>query len=275
MADISDVQDALVTQITKVVYPNGPSLPSALPGKQGVKIYPGWPNSAGLNNDIAAGILNCSVFALPSHSKLTTRYPRDWHPAGPAAPLALAVAQTKTQTTFTGTPAVNQIIGIRCAKAVYSYAVATTDTLETIATAIASLVPGASADGATVTVPAAPDFLVRLGQMRLIEREIRRQQQMVAVTLWCTSPDTRNKLGSLIDGALADVDWLPLPDGTYGWLKYASTANDDVPTKDALWKRTLQYLIEYPTMQTQVAPPLLFEIIDRTANNSTVSETVL
>ena len=75
MADISDVEAALVFKITGILYPNGTSQPSALPSAQAAEVFRGWPNSTSLATNLAANAVSISVYALPGHSRLTTRYP--------------------------------------------------------------------------------------------------------------------------------------------------------------------------------------------------------
>ncbi len=63
-----------------------------------------------------------------------------------------------------------------------------------------------------------------------------------------------------IDAAFAALDgsYVALADGTGGILRYGGTTEDDVPSKAELWKRTLRYTVEYPTVAVQKSPPILF-----------------
>jgi hypothetical protein len=270
VADISDVEAALVTTIAGVVYPNGLTNPSGLPSARAAKIFRGWPNSAALDADLKSGLVDISVFPLPGHSRLTTRYPTDWRPLSRQS-VTLTATTTPTTATFSGTGALGLLAGVRLAGLAYVYPLISQDTPATVAAALAALVPGASSDGPVLTVPAAPDFLVRIGGQASVQREIRRQSQGFQVTIWAPDPVSRDAAGSLIDGALAATDWVPLPDGSWGWLKYASSSTDDVPTKDSLWKRTLIYTIEYATTQTQTVQTLLFGVLNDVGGNQTTT----
>jgi hypothetical protein len=85
-------------------------------------------------------------------------------------------------------------------------------------------------------------------------RELRRQRQMVQVTLWCPSPASRDAAGALVDGTLAATTFLPLPGGEAARLTYAGTVSDDRPQKMAMYRRDLRYMLEYPTTQTAAFP---------------------
>ena len=60
MADQSDVEIALVNVVAAALYPDGTDKFS-VPGPD-CRIYRGWPNSAALDADLAAGKINVTVF---------------------------------------------------------------------------------------------------------------------------------------------------------------------------------------------------------------------
>ena len=146
------------------------------------------------------------------------------------------------------------------------------------------MVPGATAAGPVLTVPAVSGFLARASAPATLFREVRRQVQGFRVTLWCPTPDLRDATASLVDGALAEYDgtFIPLPDGPAnptetegfsgrspkpkvwggggGLLKYAGTFPDDSTQKTGLYRRDLRFTVEYPTIQTMQAPQVIFGI---------------
>ena len=67
MADISDVENALVAAISAALYPNGAGGASAagLP----CRIYRGWPNGRALDDDLAGGVASVTIFGF-SYSKV-------------------------------------------------------------------------------------------------------------------------------------------------------------------------------------------------------------
>ena len=148
-----------------------------------------------------------------------------------------------------------------------------TDTPTTVAAALAALVPGATASGAVLTVPVAPDFLVRTGGQVLVQREVRRQVQGFQITLWCPNQASRDAATSLVDQGLAETDWIRLPDAAWGRLLYVSSSSDDVPTKEALWKRSLIFTVEYGTTQTKSVQTMLFGGIQISVKDAETSTT--
>ena len=72
MADQSDVEKALVNVVSAALYPSGTAAAS-VPGPD-CRIYRGWPNSAALDADLAAGNINVTVFPgerrQPHHNAL-------------------------------------------------------------------------------------------------------------------------------------------------------------------------------------------------------------
>lgn len=140
-----------------------------------------------------------------------------------------------------------------------AYSVLATTTAQDAATALAAIIPGVTASGATVTIPTS-SFVTRTGGPITETREVRRQIQGIRVELWCPNPALRDKAVSMVDGALAvfDGEFIKLSDGSGGLLKYTGTLSDDVPSKANLWQRSLHYAVEYPTLQTRQSPPILF-----------------
>jgi hypothetical protein len=91
-------------------------------------------------------------------------------------------------------------------------------------------------------------------------QEIKRQVQEFRITLWCPSPAIRDAAGSLIDGALADLPFIALADGSSARLIYLGSDVDDGAADATLYKRTLRYSAEYPTTLAQIEPAMLFGV---------------
>ena len=261
MADLSDVEIALWSLIATDVYPGGlpaagVTAPSPSIGAP-VRVRRGWPDAARLNTDLAAGVVNVTVFSMPGHSRPTTRYIDQWRTSPVQTPPTLTYSVSGDEITFIGTGGPGQVAGVQVGPVAYS--IMAPDAPADVATALAALTPGASAAGPVLTMPTS-DFVVRIGAGIAEEREVRRQQQGFRVILWCPTPALRDATATVVDGALAvfDQEFLRLPDGTGGLLRYQGTLPDDVPSKADLWKRTLEYTVEYPTIQRRASPPILF-----------------
>ena len=241
-ADSSDVEDALVRLIATAIQPNLAGIP--------VKIYRGWPIPAPLDADLIAGVVNISVFPSEVEQKVTRHLPA-WQELE-AEPVTLALTVSGDTVTISGAPG-----RYNCAVVVdnQSYVAPSysTDTLAAIASRLAALIPGANAAGATLTVPGI-HVTARAVGFGVAVRELKRQKKGYQVTLWCGTPQARDAVSPLVDGALASVDYLPLPDGSSARLLYQRTRVSDRAERDHLYRRDLFYTAEYSTNQTVEAP---------------------
>ena len=262
MPDLADVETALVSAIATACYPGGaPSGAAPLSPAVGapVRIRRGWPDADRLDADLAAGIVNICIFPMPGASRLTTRYPRSWIVATPPV-TKMRTSVSGNTVTFTGAPGVQQLAGVRSNGRAYVVPVSATASLSDAATALAAVVPGAVAAGPVLTVPPSPDLSARVEGYGVLTRELRRQEQHIRVTLWCPSPAARDAASAAVDVALAGVDFLALPGPTCGRLTYAGSIEDDVSSKADLWRRDLRYAVDYPTVETRIAPAMIFGV---------------
>lgn len=255
MADLLDVENALAAQIASSIYPNGTTLPSSVGIP--VVIYPGWPIPAELDSDLAqlakntGGRIHVSIFATGTERN-TTRYPRDWKQS--IAPVqTLTLTQNGQQVTVGGTVSTPQNVMLMVNRLPVVYQVQATDTLTTIATALAALVAGATSSGPTVTIPNTASLTAaRVGATGTNIMELRRQERVFQITVWADSPSHRALVASAIDVAMAAIQFLTLSDGTGARLIYKSTVDNDMPQKDGFYRRDLMYSVEYATTITEI-----------------------
>ena len=270
MADLADVESALVATIVVALYPNGPGSPSALPGAAAARAYRGWPNAAALDKDLAAGVVNVSVYTRDGMTRDTTRFPGTWTQASP--PLAtLSASVAGGIVTFSGSPGPHQLAGIRARGSAYSVVVPAGAGPAAAAAAVGALVPGATVSGAAVSVPGAPDLASGVVGYGVGSRELRRQQQGFLIVLWAPTPDLRDAAASVVDAALAGTDFLPLADGSSARLRYHSTYATDAPSKEKLWRRDLVYAAEYATTLRQEQAQMLFGTTATTTSGGTAT----
>ncbi len=253
MADVSDVQDALVTFIASVLYPNGTGQASitGLP----TLVYGGWPQGSQLDSDLAGftngqgGRIHVTVFPTATE-KNTTRYVPDY---SPVTIVASTITLTKTGQTVTlsGTITTPQNLALIINNLPYVYAVQAGDTLTTAAAGLAALVSGASSAGAVITIPVSGSITaVRSGGSGTAIRMTRTMQRTFQITIWADTPANRTATAKAIDTALSGIEWLTFPDGTGGRLLYGSTHVDDMVQKSNLYRRDLMYSVEYSTVQS-------------------------
>ena len=245
MADISDVEKALVDAIVGIVYPNGQSV-GGVTG-MGIRVYRGWPSPTGLNADLAAGIVNVSVFSDPKTTRDTTRYQRTWKSAALRLP-TLSLVLNDGVAVFSGVCSSGLNAGVLVRGAAYIVSVTTSDTPASVAAALASQITGEFASGSTLSVFDAPITAGRVEGSALAWQETRRQEQTITVTLWCPDPATRDTVTSVVDSSLSQLDWLTLSDGSSARLLFTATNVIDTAENADLYRRDLVFKTEYPTI---------------------------
>jgi hypothetical protein len=257
MADQSDVENALVALAANALYPNGTSTPSV--AGPDCLIYPGWPTSAALDSDLAAGRINVTVFPMPEPGRTTTRYRQRW--LGPPVQAALTASVAGVTVTIGGTANAGQLIGILVDATSYVYRTQGGDTPETVAAQLAVLAQAnqiVNLTGAALTIPGANQITSRVVADAPVVRELRRQEQGFRITCWCPTPATRDASASSIDLYLAGLQFITLADGTEGRLCYRGTLVFDQSQDALLYRRDLIYDVEYAMTLTALQPAMLF-----------------
>lgn len=283
MADLTDASNALVALIAQTLYPSGTSQPSVT-GVDTV-VYSGWPTASQLDADLARfasppgnGRIHVTVFPTNTESK-TTRYIPDWQEASQVATtITLTVAGQVI--TLGGTVATPQNVAVLVDAAAYTYAVQSSDTLTSIATALAALIPGATSAGPAVTIPNGSVIrAARAGGSGTIQRETKRQMRVMQITVWADTPDHRTATASAIDAALSGVERITMPDLTLARLIYQASHEIDDKQKANLYRRDLLYSVEYATTQVADATTVVVAQenlaagmtgVDATPNTSTI-----
>jgi len=266
MADISDVQAAFASRIAAALYPNGIAHPSIVGAP--VVVYPGWPQPAQLDKDIAAKKVNVSIWARGDGSN-TTRFPsRTWQEA--SAPVATLTLQTTESTvTLGGTVSAPQVVAVNG----QAYAVTATDTLESIMSALADMMPGSSSAGAVLTCPEGVRHAA-IAADGTVARIVRTQTDTIQLIVWAPTPDLRSKVASAIDSALAEEGSLLMPDHSCARVMYQSTRSTDESANALIYRRDILFRVEYDTtvsaVATQIATPVLavapISAVDTTVN---------
>lgn len=286
MADLSDVENALVSAVAQGLFPAGGYQPGSLaasaaswppvgnaagaaaPGS--VKLYRGWPESSLLDADLVAGNSHVSVFPETGMSRLTTRYEDQWKTASPVTP-TLTVSVSGSTVTFGGSGGSGQVAGVLVGAGAtpssFAYRVLTTDTPTSVASAFAAMIAGSTVNGPALTVPSS-SVQALVGADQTAWLETRRQIKSFRVDVWCPTPAARDAVASLVDSTMAQFRWLALADGSAGRLLFVSDATEDKSSKDRVWRRWMRYSVEYPTTLIQVQPEMLFGIENVTPNGT-------
>lgn len=262
MADISDVMNQISGLVAAAVYPSGTANPSV--ANAGIKVYPGWPVPNVLDADLVAGKAHISVYPLATERKTSRHIGRPWVVAKDAT-TTINATLSGTSATLTGTIATPQNVCLTVNKTPYSYAVQANDTLTTIATALTTLInvnnPLASSSGAVVTVPNATSLTFRAGGFAEMSRELKRQEKQFQITVWASTPAARDKIGGVVDSALAATSNLTFSDGSHGIMLYSRTFQTDQLEKAGLYRRDIVYSVDYATTQTATAAEVVAPIL--------------
>lgn len=265
MADLSDVGNVLAGLIGGFIYPNGTGAPSAagLP----VKVYPGWPDPASLDADMAAGSAHVSIFPHPT-GRNTTRYSGDWKTT--AAPTQTLAASVNGNTiTISGTVATPQTVAVIANGSPFVYAVQVSDTLNSIAAALATLIAaqiaGTTSAGAVITLPSSARIAAaRISAAGTVARVVRSQEHSVQVTVWAPSPAARVQVAMAFDALLSDLRFLSMPDGFGARFVYSNSYDTDRLAKSTAYRRDTLYSVDFATTIAQQAAQIAVEQLNVT-----------
>jgi hypothetical protein len=271
MADINDVETALVNLIAGAIYPDGTAQPSA--AGVPVVVYPGWPTASRLDADLLVGKAHITVFTT-SIERNTTRNPREWHlqSLNTATLTLTAAGQAVTVGGAMPAPFTPHVLNLMANGIPHPYQVLPGDTLASIAAALAALVavdvPGTTAVGAVVTLPAGARInAARVGVTGTAIRELRRQERGFRITVWTDTPDHRKTIAGLVDTVLGSTDRLVMSDGSGARLTYASSMDVDDKQKAKLYRRDFTYMVEYATTEIQVQTQITQEQLNSSSQH--------
>jgi hypothetical protein len=286
MADISDVENAVVAIIASSLGLGDTYLAGSLvlcePVGVKCRVYRGWPVKGSLDDDIAAGIANITVFPVAGSTRNVTRHLLTWR-NGPVVAPTITVSVSGNTVTFGGVGGPGQVAGFRYGPSSggpsYAYRLTAQDTPGSVAAALAAMAPGVTALGATLTAPTDYGLQARVVADQPAWLETRRQDQQIWVIGWCPDPKTRDAIVSTVDAGFANMldqygrptNQFGLPDGTNAVMRYVSNRTDDQPQQASLWRRDLRYRVEYATTLLQQQPEVLF--IGGTINKGTTDIT--
>ena len=269
MADLSDVENALVVKVTDALYPEGVSQISIVGPT--CRVYRGWPLTASLNSDLAAGIVNVTVFPSVRRDEVLDPYfDRSYATISPASLVASVAGQSVT---FSGLVASNQLVGLLVDGVPFSYMANDSDTNESVAANLTVQISAAriaTVSGSTVTIPGVITISARVVTNATVSKGLRRQRREIQASCWCPSAALRDSVCQVADLALASSPFIALTDETKAHVRYVSTHVYDQSQNALLYRRDLCYLCEYTIISGTIAPVMLFGDIFRNGNSSFV-----
>jgi hypothetical protein len=90
----------------------------------------------------------------------------------------------------------------------------------------------------------------------MIGQEIRRQAKTFKISIWAPTPDLRDTAASPVDVALALTTRFTYVDTSQGLMTYVNSTQNDDEQKAGIYRRDLNYSINYATTQNQSATPI-------------------
>lgn len=256
MPDQSDVEQALAAFIAGALYPNGEDAASIVGAV--CRVYRGYPVVGALETDLTAGIAHVTVQPVAGSLKVTTRFGTDWIGAAPVCPLVASTDGVSVH--FSGTAGSGMVAGVLVDGQAYAMRVVDPSTPGVVAAVLAEMVRAdrpASLSNATITFPDARGVIARAVSDGQGGEELRRQEMLFRVSLWCSSPDVRDRAAAFIELTLAGVVFLDVG----GWgcrIKFENASTDDDGAAAHAWRRDMNYSVEYPTVSSSVMPSMLF-----------------
>jgi hypothetical protein len=248
MANISVVEDTLVNLISGILYPNGTSQPSIVPSVGNIRVYAGWPVPPSFEADMNAGNAHITIFPQNT-GRNTTRFPQNWLPQTFTDP-TITLTLIGNQITIGGIVSIPQSCMIVVNGIGYAYGILETDTLDTIAAALALIVPNSSASGNVLTISSAISITPRVTSYGTSAKEIKRQECIFNVITWAFSRDTRTNVSDPVEIGLGALSRFLLPtDNFYCPIFYMGLKDHEELQKSIpIYRRDLMFRIEYPTI---------------------------
>lgn len=277
MAILDDVNQGLVDLIAGVVYPNGPTQPSAI-AAQGllgpIQIFPGWPAPEDvLDPDMrpyAEGgdrIADISVVDFGA-SRSTTRFAL-YENVQPLPAPTLAWTISGNTATLAGNITVPQNLCISANKIDYVIAVQATSGLNDCINQLVALMPvGTTSHGASLTI--AGLNAARVGVVTTTQTEVGRQCTPIRVGIYTGEKSVSMALVRLIKPVLDSVSRIQLPDTSVIHVQQGVEMTAWPSTKTGVRTKTLIYPVEHPSLALGTAAEMIAWVLNVSANGGPV-----
>lgn len=248
MGTILQVEEHIGRLLETIIYPNGLSNAS-ITGKT-VKVLIGFPIKNEFDRDLENGISYVSVFPVVGMERNVTRYLRAWRVIK-ETPQTIFLRVDGTEIYVEGVADAEQVCLVRYENNYYSYETVVDDTLDSVALQLAAVIPGAVAVDNVITV-------LELGAETFVStyatlaKEVKRQQKVFNIAVWAPDMNSRAILGDAIDVYFAEnTRQLLVADDFFIYFFYRMTLEEDMIQKNNIFKRSIEYNVEYPTVVTR------------------------
>lgn len=256
MPDQSDVEAALATSASGILYPDG----TAAASKAGVvcRVFRGLPAGPALSTELAADAVNVSITPVEGSYRNTTRFLQSTSDVALRPTLQASVSGDTVS--LAGRADAGQLAGVAVDDRTYVYRTGAGDTPAVVAAVLAASVRvdrPAVLSGASVSFPGMSRLVARTVADTPDTLELRRQTQEFRMTVWAPSADLRDTVSGILDVAFAATPFLDVSGAPCRLLSSGSATSDDSQPA-GLYRRDLILTVEYPTTATLQTPAMLF-----------------
>jgi hypothetical protein len=265
MTDVAGVATALAFVCADLIYPTGmDNSLSSVTGRQTV-IKRGWLMPTDMQGALSVrNNIDYVTIAICDHNFAALPEPlgRPWR-YGNVVPPTVSVASNGNMATITlqENSTSSGVVGLRLfmngAWQFIAYSVLEADSAETVAAALAALVPGAVSNEASVTFPEVTAIAGATAGVAPTYRILRRQAQEFRISVWTGDIEVRDKLCFILDGALAALSWLPTLDGGQALMTFRGARELDVMQVQGVYRRDLMTSVTFDTIENSSATQML------------------
>lgn len=224
-----------------------------------VQGFRGWPLAASLERGLREGVVTVTVRGRGGWRE-TTRWPAEWRAVPGLAGLGVSVSGDVAS--FSGMGGVGVVAGVAVGGESWAYRCRAGDTPELVAASLGALVRADRAvvvSGASLRVVGAAGLLARTGADAVARRELRRQEQVFEVGLWCPCPEARDAAGLAVDVVVGETAFLDVQGEGCRMLGHGVVDDDGAETA-RLYKRVVAVTVEYPTVEIATQAAMLFGV---------------
>lgn len=287
MATIDDVEQGICIALAGVVFPGqqylagqaaicaapwigSPAAPLLLPQ---LRIGIGEPTSNEMEQDLAAAVSNIAVVHVAGSIRNCTFLRPRWIRTACNAPTLLATL-TEGAVTFEGIAGVGMVAGVTAGKVCYAYRCGAADTIFTVASAFANMLPGGSVQGNVLIASSITGANVVADQQ--VFWCTGQKDALIQVIIIAAPSTPAGNDGPLVRAALTRLVYglealtrpdgsltrfIGLPDGTQAKIFGSDERDDDSPDRDDMWKRTVTFRVMYDTGVAQAQYSVLAPLV--------------
>ena len=244
MADVSDVQEAVVTAIDEARMSVGATWSLAR----------GFPEAAVVDAAMLAGQVLVTISQREGYVRLTTRFP-NYERELARTPPTLTMTVAGITVTVGGTCSPDQIAGVKGRAGEFTTRCIAGDTPSTVAGRLAG---AGRVSGAVLTVPGL--VAARVARDVPTVRPTRQQEVGLTITVWTGDPKQRDDVTRVIDSWLSDDQnrFLLLGDGSAAWVRSAGSMQSDKAEISNVYRNDLHLTCEFSTLVQATRPVVLF-----------------